>query len=86
LRIATRRSATSPRRGSPTIETLVPVRVSMAETLTYAPIDRALITMSLLGADEVAWIDAYHAEVFKRVSGGLTVAENRWLEAATKPL
>ncbi len=56
------------------------------ETLTYAPIDRALIATSLLGADEMAWIDAYHAEVFKRVSGGLTVAENRWLEAATKPL
>ena len=56
------------------------------ETLTYAPIDRALIATSLLVADEVDWIDAYHAEVFKRVSGGLGAAENRWLKAATKPL
>ena len=33
------------------------------ETLTLAPIDRALIEPAMLTADERAWLDAYHARV-----------------------
>ncbi|MSP81315.1 MAG: aminopeptidase P family protein, partial [Rhodospirillales bacterium] len=33
------------------------------ETLTLAPIDRALIAPGLLTRDEIAWLDGYHARV-----------------------
>ena len=33
------------------------------ETLTLAPIDRRLIEPALLTADEIAWLDRYHARV-----------------------
>ena len=35
------------------------------ETLTLAPIDLALVEPKLLDADEIAWLDAYHARVRK---------------------
>jgi len=56
------------------------------ETLTFAPIDRALIERSLLVAAEIEWLDAYHAKVFAMVSEALDVVGKRWLEMATKPL
>jgi len=56
------------------------------ETLTLAPIDRRLIEPSLLTAEEIAWIDAYHARV-RATLGPLVDAETRaWLEQATRPL
>ena len=56
------------------------------ETITFAPIDLALIEPKLLDADEIAWLDAYHAEVRKRLSAYLDRGERRWLEHATRPL
>jgi Xaa-Pro aminopeptidase len=56
------------------------------ETITFAPIDRRLIEVSLLTAEEVAWLDAYHAEVRSRVVPALDAAHRAWLEAATAPL
>lgn len=56
------------------------------ETLTLAPIDRQLIEVSLLTADERAWMDAYHTEVLAKV-GPLMQGEARvWLEQACAPL
>lgn len=56
------------------------------ETLTLAPIDRRLIVVELLSAEELAWLNGYHARVRSALSGGLDAAERRWLEAATEPL
>ena len=56
------------------------------ETLTLAPIDRALIEPSLLTAAEVNWLDRYHASVREKL-GPLLAAETRaWLEQETAPL
>ncbi|HTZ81133.1 MAG TPA: aminopeptidase P family protein [Stellaceae bacterium] len=56
------------------------------ETLTLAPIDRALVEPSLMTAAEIQWLDGYHARV-RREIGPLVDAETRaWLEAATEPL
>jgi Xaa-Pro aminopeptidase len=53
------------------------------ETITLAPIDRALVARDLLDRDEAAWLDAYHARV-RATIGPLVDAETRnWLEAAT---
>jgi Xaa-Pro aminopeptidase len=56
------------------------------ETLTLAPIDRALIVKAMLTAEELAQMDAYHAQVLATV-GPLVEPEVRaWLEAACAPL
>lgn len=56
------------------------------ETITLAPIDRALINIALLSADELKWLNAYHRMVFDKVSPHLNEADRVWLEAATAPL
>jgi len=56
------------------------------ETVTFAPIDRRLILPSLLVMEEIAWLDAYHAQVRGRVSPFLDDTERAWLEEATAPL
>jgi Xaa-Pro aminopeptidase len=56
------------------------------ETLTLAPIDLALVEPSLLDAEEIAWLNAYHARVRERI-GPLVDADTRhWLAEATRPL
>jgi len=56
------------------------------EVLTFAPIDRALVDTALMTHGEIAWLDAYHAEVLRRVGPGLAPADRAWLEEATAPL
>jgi len=56
------------------------------EVLTLAPIDRRLIDTALLTADEIAWLDAYHARVRARLAPALDEATRAWLETATGPL
>ncbi|WP_420141941.1 aminopeptidase P family protein [Sphingomonas sp.] len=55
-------------------------------TLTFAPIDRALIDTALLSGEERAWIDAYHAEVRALIGPQLDGVAGAWLEAQTAPL
>jgi Xaa-Pro aminopeptidase len=56
------------------------------EALTLAPIDRRLIDRALLSAQEIAWVDAYHAEVRRRLTPELDEATARWLKTATEAL
>jgi Xaa-Pro aminopeptidase len=56
------------------------------ETLTLAPIDRALVDPVLLTGEERAWLDAYHARVRAEIGPQLDAAARAWLEAATAPL
>lgn len=56
------------------------------ETLTLAPIDRTLIDVALLTADERAWVDAYHARVAAEVGPLLDEVQGKWLKAMTAPL
>jgi Xaa-Pro aminopeptidase len=56
------------------------------ETLTLAPIDRALIDTAMLTEKERAWLDSYHERV-RDVIGPLVDAETRWwLEEVTREL
>jgi Xaa-Pro aminopeptidase len=41
------------------------------ETLTLAPIDRRLIDPGLLGVEDRAWLDAYHARVLAEIGAEL---------------
>ncbi|MEQ9815185.1 MAG: aminopeptidase P family protein [Azospirillaceae bacterium] len=56
------------------------------ETITLAPIDLTLIEPSLLDAEEIAWLDAYHARVYETLAEGLDEDERAWLAQATQPL
>lgn len=56
------------------------------ETLTFAPIDRTLVDVSLLSPEEVAWWNAYHAKVREIIAPQLEGDARAWLEAACEPL
>lgn len=56
------------------------------ETLTHAPIDRALVDTDLMTRDELRWWDEYHAKVLEIVSPQLEGDAKAWVEAACAPL
>ncbi|MDE2383200.1 MAG: aminopeptidase P family protein [Alphaproteobacteria bacterium] len=56
------------------------------ETLTFAPIDRALIETKLLTRDDLRWLDAYHAEVLAKLGPLMGGAALDWLKTACAPL
>ncbi|MFM6854452.1 MAG: M24 family metallopeptidase [Sphingopyxis sp.] len=56
------------------------------ETITYAPLDRALIDIDRLTGPEQRWIDAYHADVRAKIGGALAGDDAAWLAAACAPL
>ncbi len=56
------------------------------ETLTLAPIDLSLVEPKLLEADEIAWLDAYHARVRKTLAPLVDASTRRWLAQATRRL
>ena len=56
------------------------------ETLTFAPIDKALVEVSLLSPDERAWWNDYHADVRRILAPQLSGAVLAWLEEACAPL
>ncbi|CAH0310408.1 aminopeptidase P family protein [Pseudomonas mediterranea] len=53
------------------------------ETLTLCPIDTRCLEPSLLTQDEKAWLNAYHAEVQRRLSPLLDGAALQWLKDRT---
>jgi Xaa-Pro aminopeptidase len=56
------------------------------EALTQAPLHRALIDTTLLTAEEIAWVDDYHAGVQAKLSPLLDGPAADWLAEACKPL
>jgi Xaa-Pro aminopeptidase len=53
------------------------------ETLTLVPFDRRLIDPALLERQELAWLNAYHAEVRRKIEKLVSGADRAWLRAAT---
>ena len=56
------------------------------ETLSLCPYDRKLIDTALLSEPEIEWINAYHAEVVRRLSPFLNGEERTWLERAAREI
>jgi len=56
------------------------------ETLTLAPIDLEAVDRALLTADEVAWLNAYHARVRETITPLVDAATAKWLEGATRTI
>ncbi|MFB2550780.1 aminopeptidase P family protein [Ensifer soli] len=56
-------------------------------TLTFCPIDTRLVVAELMTPEEIAWLDAYHAETREKIAPLLANDETRdWLTRATAPL
>jgi len=56
------------------------------ETLTLCPIDTRCIDMTLMRADELGWLNGYHASVRERLAPRLGGAALAWLQTRTEPL
>ncbi|RZI81983.1 MAG: aminopeptidase P family protein [Rubrivivax sp.] len=56
------------------------------ETLSLCPIDTRCIDLSLMRADEIAWLNAYHAEVLRRLKPLVSGDALAWLELRTQPI
>ncbi len=56
------------------------------ETLTLCPIDTRCIDRTLLRADEIGWLNGYHATVRERLLPLVDGAARDWLLARTEPI
>lgn len=56
------------------------------ETLSLCPIDTRCIDLSLLRADEIKWLNDYHAQVLKRLKPHVSGAALAWLETRTQAI
>nr|WP_028900804.1 aminopeptidase P family protein [Hoylesella timonensis] len=56
------------------------------ESLTLAPIDTTPIIIEMLLPEERNWLNAYHEQVFQRLSPYLSDKENNWLREATQAI
>jgi Xaa-Pro aminopeptidase len=56
------------------------------ETVSLCYIDKTLIDISLMDQKEIDWLNAYHSEVYEKLSPYLTEAEKLWLHEKTNPL
>jgi len=56
------------------------------ETLTWVPLDRNLIDLTLLGAKEQEWVNLYHAQTLAFVGPTLDGSDLDWLKMACAPL
>jgi Xaa-Pro aminopeptidase len=56
------------------------------ETLCFLPIDRNAIDVSLLSPFELEWINAYHQQVYDKLSVHLDDAHKAWLKQETAAL
>jgi Xaa-Pro aminopeptidase len=56
------------------------------ETLTLCPIDTCCIDRSLMRADEIAWLNAYHATVLDRLAPRVSGEALAWLRTRTQAI
>lgn len=56
------------------------------ETITFVPFDLDGIDASLLTQYEKAWLNAYHQEVYEKISPYLKEEEQSWLREATRAI
>jgi Xaa-Pro aminopeptidase len=56
------------------------------ETLTFTPIDLRLVEPSIMTADEIAWLNDYHAKVREKIGPHLDAETRAWLENATRKI
>ena len=53
--------------------------------MTYVPFDRAAIDISQMNQKEIARLNAYHREVYEKISPYLNEEEKEWLQKECEP-
>ena len=56
------------------------------ENMTFAPIDLDAVDISVMEPSDVRMLNAYHKEVYEKLSPYMTEEENEWLKEATRPI
>lgn len=56
------------------------------ETITFAPFDRRLVATELMSAEELEWLNGYHAAVREKLTPLLESGDLDWLQQSTEPL
>ena len=56
------------------------------ETITFLPYERKAILTDMLSPEEHSWVNAYHAEVCRKLRPRITPQEAAWLKAQTAPI
>jgi len=56
------------------------------ETISFAPIDLRLVDKKLMSREEIAWLDAYHAETRATLAPLVDPATRKWLREVTRRL
>lgn len=56
------------------------------DTLTWVPIDKDAIDLSLMQPEDIRRLNRYHQTVYEKMKGYLTEQEREWLKGATAPL
>ena len=56
------------------------------DVLTFVPIDLDAVDSRYLNKDEIDYLNAYHAEVYKKISPFLNAKEKAWLKKATRKI
>lgn len=59
------------------------IKTHSFENITWTPMDKRLIDISLMTQDEIDWLNQYHANVFEKLSPHLEGATLAWLKVAT---
>lgn len=56
------------------------------QTLSFTPIDRNLIDVTLLSPSERKWLNDYHSETYRKISPNCESATQSWLKGACAPI
>lgn len=56
------------------------------ETVTFAPISKALIKADMLSPEEKSWLNDYHDQVYQKISPLVEDDVKAWLQHSTSPL
>jgi Xaa-Pro aminopeptidase len=56
------------------------------ETLTYVPINKKLIEINLLTAQEILWLNSYHNKILMKLAPLIDLPTKEWLVKATSPI
>lgn len=56
------------------------------ETITLCPIDKEPIIRKMLSAEEISWLNEYHARVYNLLQPDLNEDERKWLQEATSAI
>lgn len=62
------------------------IKTHSFENITWTPMDKRLIDISLMTQDEIDWLNQYHANVFEKLSPHLEGVTLEWLKVATNSI